>query len=90
MICLKVIKGKDYQVNICDKELIGKKINETTISENFYGVETTRENVLNELRNATVVNALGNEAVKLLKEVKGSLKIVNIDGFPHAQFFIIT
>lgn len=90
MINLRVIKGKDYQVNICDSELIGKKINGTTISEQFYGAKTSKEQALIELRNATLVNALGAESVKLLEQAKGKLKAISINGIPHAQFFLIT
>lgn len=90
MIHLKVIKSKDYQVNICDKDLIGRKINNTTISKSFYGEKTSIDKALAELKKATLVNALGSEAVKLLKKVKGDLNTISVNGIPHAQFFLIT
>ncbi|MBD3311942.1 DUF424 family protein [archaeon] len=90
MIHLKVIKSKDYQVNICDEDLIGRKINNTTISESFYGERTSSDKALAELKKATLVNALGSEAVKLLKKVKGDLNTIKVNGVPHAQFFLIT
>lgn len=89
-VCLKVIKGKDYQVNICDQELIGQELNGTTISEFFYGKKTPVKKALKELKKATLINALGEEAVRLLKKVKGELTIINVKGIPHAQFFLIT
>jgi len=88
-VCVKVIKGENYQVNICDKELIGKKLNDNTINEHFYGTEATREEIIKELKLATLINALGAKAVDLLKEVKGELQVVLIEGVPHAQVFTI-
>jgi hypothetical protein len=86
---LKVIKTRDYQVNICDKDLIGNKINDCTISERFYGTQVTEQEAINELEKATLINALGSEAVSLLKQVKGDVVVIDLEGVPHSQFFYI-
>jgi hypothetical protein len=88
-VCLKIINERDYQVNICDKDLIGRKVNDCTINEKFYGSEVTKERALIELGKATLINALGSEAVSLLKKVKGEIIIIDLDGIPHSQFFSI-
>ncbi len=89
MICLKVIVGTNYQVNLCDKGLIGSKINGVSVSNHFYGFERPVKEVIKELGKATVINALGVESVKLVESVKGELSKVFVNGIPHVQFYVI-
>lgn len=88
-ICMKVIKDGHYQVNLCDKELIGIKLNEVTINNHFYGEESSVDLIIIELSKATLINALGGESVDLVKQVKGNVEVVLIEGIPHTQFFTI-
>jgi len=89
MICLKIIKGIDLQVNLCDAELIGKSVNGSKISENFYGVKASQEEIIQALKEATLINALGSKAVALVKKIKGELETINLNGIPHVQFFLM-
>ncbi len=90
MINLKVIINKHYEVNLCDSKLIGSVINGTTVSSLFYGEKCSRENAINEIKKATMINALGEESVKLVKEVKGELKTMMLNGIPHLLLFTVT
>jgi len=80
---MKTIIEREHQVNICDSELIGKKLNEVTISEYFYGQETSNEEIIEEIKKSTMINALGERAVEIVESVKGELDVVVIDGIPH-------
>jgi hypothetical protein len=89
MINLKVITENYYQVNICDSNLIGTKMYESTINEHFYGKECELNEALNHLRKATMINAIGKEAVALVIKVKGKVQVLDINGIPHTQFYTI-
>lgn len=82
---MRVITEREHQVNICDSELIGKKLNDVTISEHFYGQEASDEMIIDEIKKATMINALGERAVEIVESVKGDLDVVVIDGIPHVM-----
>ena len=82
---------KEILLAVCDIEILGKKINGDIsfhVREKFYGGEECGEKELSELaQKATVINAVGKNAVNfLLKEgyVEES-KILMIGDIPHAQ-----
>ncbi len=92
MILVKVHNGSRRVVAICDKELIGRVITEgifeLKISEHFYGgEETSAEEVKKIMVEATNLNIVGKESIKLALEVKVIDKeaVVYVDGIPHAQ-----
>lgn len=89
MINVKVTRDKYYQVNICDSNLIGTRINETTVNEYFYGKKCSIKEALEHLRNATMINALGKKSVMLVKKIKGEICATEINGIPHAQYYTI-
>ncbi|MFA5405788.1 MAG: DUF424 family protein [Candidatus Nanoarchaeia archaeon] len=82
-INLKVINNEDYMVNLCDSELIGTKVNGITVSEHFYGLPSNRKQAIIELNKATSINALGVKAVSLVKEAKGEVEDLEINGTPY-------
>jgi len=82
---MRVINEREHQVNICDEELIGKKLNEVTISEHFYGEVTNDREIIEEIKKSTMINALGERAVEIVESVKGELDVVVIEGIPHVM-----
>jgi len=82
---MRVINEREHQVNICDEELIGKKLNEVTISEHFYGEVTNDEEIIEEIKKSTMINALGERAVEIVESVKGELDVIVIEGIPHVM-----
>lgn len=82
---MKVITEREHQVNICDENLIGQKLNEVTISDYFYGIKTSDEEVIEEIKKATMINALGERAVEIVESIKGDLDVVVIEGIPHVM-----
>ncbi len=89
MINLKVIKGRYYQVNLCDTKLIGKRIGEVSINNLFYGEPVNEETAIKELSKANLVNALGVKAIELVEKVFGVMKVNVIDNTPNVIFMII-
>lgn len=79
-------------VCVCDAELIGKTYSqgekELWVNPRFYGGdESTDEEIVEALKNATIINFVGNESVAF-GIVKGYIEedsIIKIDGVPHAQ-----
>lgn len=72
------IKTTDYQknlmLNICDAELLGKKIVENelnmTISESYYGEKLVEhEEARTLLKNATIINMVGKKTISLSLEI---------------------
>ena len=96
MIYVKIHKGSSEVIAICDEELIGKKFSDgkfcLDIKENFYKGELMKEEqVRNILRNATNLNIVGEESIKLALE-EGIIDkdcIVKIKGVPHAQLIVL-
>ncbi|HLE05784.1 MAG TPA: DUF424 family protein [Candidatus Nanoarchaeia archaeon] len=82
---MRVINEREHQVNICDEELIGKKLNEVTISEHFYGEVTNDREIIEEIKKSTMINALGERAVEIVESVKGELDVIVIEGIPHVM-----
>lgn len=79
-------------VAVCDSDLIGKKFEEgdrqLDLTSDFYAGEERDEKEVGDLiRNADIVNLVGEEAVRLglEEEVITQDQIIKIDGVPHAQ-----
>ncbi|MCH8973074.1 MAG: DUF424 domain-containing protein [Thaumarchaeota archaeon] len=80
---------KNTLLNICDVDLVGKKISEKNlqvdISKNYYGKEIIEKNEAeNLLKNASVINMVGKEIISLSMNLGiGSEKgIKKISGVP--------
>ena len=88
----KVHKGQGRKiVCLCDKELIGKKIEskdmELNISKSFYnGSDLSEDEVLKETREFSSLNIIGKEAVDFALKNGLILKsnIIKIKDIPHA------
>ncbi len=85
---------KDYVVAACDKRLLGKKIIdeekdiEITINKNFYGGrKCTQEELVEEMKKATIVNLIGEKTVStaIKYEFINKDSVIRINNVPHAQ-----
>ena len=92
------VKVSDYQknamLNICDSELLGKKITQdklnVNISENYYGGKLVeKEEAESLLKNSSIINMVGKESVSLsIKLGIGSENgIKTISGIPFLIIF---
>lgn len=88
-------RGKELLVAACDSSLIGKKLEEGKICleiTSFYdGDVVSREELLENLRMATMANLVGEETVRTAIEggfVDEECLLV-IGGVPHAQMVVI-
>lgn len=96
MIYVKIHKGGSEVVAICDEKLIEKKFSDgkfcLDIKKDFYKGELMgEEQVKSILRNATNLNIVGEESIKLALE-EGIIDkdcIVKIKGVPHAQLIVL-
>jgi len=82
-------------VAICDSELIGKKFEEgklqLDLSSNFYkGEEKSKEEALNLIDGAYMINVVGRESVEFVLKlgVVNERSIIKIDNVPHVQAII--
>ncbi len=92
------IKTTDYQknlmLNICDAELLGKKIVENelnmTISESYYGEKLVEhEEARTLLKNASIINMVGKKTISLSLElgVGNENGVKKIGGVPFLIVF---
>ena len=87
---------KNSTLNICDAELLGKKIiqDELTmhISESYYGEKLVeREEAKSLLKNSSIINMVGKETVSLSIElgIGSETGIKTISGIPFLLIFKI-
>lgn len=85
---------KNQMLNICDPNLIGKKLNQNNlqlhISKSYYGEKLVeKEEAENLLKNSLIINMVGKETISLSKNLGiGSEKgIKEIDGIPFLIVF---
>lgn len=83
-------------ISVCDKTLLGKKLEENgkqlDLTGDFYkGEEKSIEEIGDLIRNADAINLVGEEAIKLgLEEgVIEQENIIKIKGIPHAQALLV-
>ena len=92
------IKTTDYQknlmLNICDADLLGKKIVENelnmNISESYYGEKLVEhEEARTLLKNASIINMVGKETISISLElgVENEKKKKKIAGIPFLIVF---
>ena len=94
---VKVHKRQEKTVvAVCDTDLLGKKFEEgplqLDLTSDFYaGTEMDKKAASDLIRNADIVNLVGEQSVKLGIEEglveKG--RILKIDGIPHAEAVIV-
>lgn len=85
--------GNEIMIAFCDEKLLEKTLNfgdvKIKISKEFYGESLIDDKALKEmLKNATIINAFGKNAIEIL-EKEGFISKTNIllvDGVPHAQY----
>lgn len=81
-------QGDNVLLAVADRELIGKKIGGSLVSE-FYGDESIGKEVSKLFKEATSMNLLGKDIVELA--VKNgfidSENVIELEGVPHALFF---
>ena len=87
---------ENTMLNICDVDLVGKKISEKNlqvdISKNYYGKEIVEKNEAeNLLKNSSIINMVGKEIISLSMNLGiGSEKgIKKISGVPFLIVFKI-
>ncbi len=94
---MRIYKVRDEViVAACDREILGKKFEEgelrIEVKESFYFESfVSEETFLNSMKIATIANLVGEKVVSLAVE-KGYIDrdgIIEIDGVPHAQLFLI-
>jgi len=85
-------KGNDVVLAVCDEELLGKYFTDGKlrlhIKEDFYGgSKVGREELLKALKEATIINAVGERSVSIVIGDNNVLKeaIIRICGIPHVQ-----
>lgn len=94
---VKIHKRKEKTiVAVCDSNLIGKKFEEgdrqLDLASDFYaGEEREYKEVGDIIRNADIINLVGENAVKigLQEELITKDHILVIDGIPHAQAVVM-
>jgi hypothetical protein len=87
------VRPGETMVAVCDREVIGKKICEgkliLDVSKDFYGGElVSREAAEDVLKNATVANLVGKDAVRcgISAGLVHEDAVIYVCGVPHAQF----
>jgi len=92
------VRVSDYQkntmLNICDSELLGKKITQDElnmhISENYYGGKLVeKEEAKSLLKNSSIINMVGKESVSLSIElgIGSENGVKTISGVPFLIIF---
>lgn len=76
----------------CDDHLLGETFEEgelqLVVSKSFYGGEkVSKELFIEHLKNATIVNLVGSEVIRIARELEmvHERAIIEIAGVPHAQ-----
>ena len=89
-------QGDDILLAISDISILGKKIKdkdiEILVSKEFYSENVGDEKrIMEEVKKATIVNAIGNDIVSLLIEKKIVKKdsVLKIGGISHVQIISI-
>ncbi|OYT43059.1 MAG: hypothetical protein B6U88_02005 [Candidatus Aenigmarchaeota archaeon ex4484_56] len=92
----KIYKGEEILLAVCDKDLLGKKLKYNNfifeIKESFYFDKFVDENEIKSLlKEATIINLVGNNIAKLAEKLKYIQKkdIIIIEGIAHVQIYKI-
>ncbi len=99
MFWVKLHRSDEFIIlAICDQDLLGRTLNDprlnivSRIDPAFYGEELLEfDEIIPLLREANVVNAMGNKIVKKLAEIgyiSSETEALEIDGVKHVQIII--
>lgn len=80
----------EVMVSVCDEDILGKELGDSgfKVSEDFYGGDICGEEELREiLKEATIINAVGNKIVSFLvgEKIIDKRNVIKIGGVSHAQ-----
>lgn len=98
MIITKVHQNREGQkiLALCDKELLGQKFEEGNrqldLTSSFYqGEEKSEEEIKELLKDAYIINLVGEESLKLMEKLNLIDKehIIRIKNIPHAEIVLI-
>ncbi|MCL2785700.1 MAG: DUF424 family protein [Methanomassiliicoccaceae archaeon] len=97
MISVKIhTRGGERLLAACDEELLGRSFSEGDMrlkaSVSFYGGESVTEETLRErMRSVTVMNLVGERAVRTAEEAGyvSPDSVITVDGVRHAQAVIM-
>ncbi|MFA4819337.1 MAG: DUF424 family protein [Candidatus Aenigmatarchaeota archaeon] len=84
-------KDREVLLAICDEDILGKTFNsgdlEITISEFYKGKNCDGTGALKLAKNATIINAVGNNIINMLieKKIVEASSVMKIGGTMHAQ-----
>mgnify|MGYP001610994595 CR=1 FL=1 len=89
-------QDKETLLAVSDADIVGKTFEERDlqldVSKEFYGSKTGDEKEIIELlKDATIINAVGKEIISLLvqKDIIEKKSVIEISGVPHAQIISI-
>ena len=89
-------KGNEKLLAIADASIVGKEFSEKelqiTVSDNFYHEkECNEKEAIQMIKEATIINAVGNDIVSLMvnKKIVEKQNILYIGEVAHAQIFTI-
>ncbi|MGC9009485.1 MAG: DUF424 domain-containing protein [Sulfolobales archaeon] len=96
---VKVHRSEEYTIlAICDQDLLGRTLNDSRlniiirIDPSFYGGELLEfDEIIPLLREANMINAIGNKIVRRLSEIgfiSNEADALEIDGIKHIQIVI--
>ena len=95
---LRKIKYQETNIiNICDLDIVGKKIVQGNFTINiskeyYYSEEITKEEAINHLKDASIINLVGNDIVELALDLnlakRNSVKV--IENIPFLMIFRFT
>ena len=94
--CKVFSEGNDVLLALCDKDILGKTFDgddiTITVSKDFYGEsDCTKVQALKLAKKSTIINAVGNKAVKLLigAKIVDESSVIQIGGVAHAQVVVL-
>ena len=89
----KHISGKEVLLAVCDKEILGKTLKkddiEIKIGDFYKGEEVSEEELLSNVKQATIVNAIGEKTISffLKNKIINEESLIYLNGIPHAQIY---
>ncbi|MGM5483818.1 MAG: DUF424 family protein [Nanobdellota archaeon] len=94
LIVKKNVKNQRLHVSICDDYLIGKRLQEgnkcLNLSADFYnGIKSSEEEIKTLLNKCVSASFVGEESLKLGKNVFGNLDVKSVEKIPFSNVFRI-
>ncbi len=88
-------QGEEKLLAICDKDVLGKDFSEGEVSievNDFYSDKNCeKEEAIDLVKNATIINAVGNEIIDLLvnENIINKSNVIRIGDVMHAQIVAV-